>query len=100
MNKLQRLDQDRLNIESQQDIESQRAQDIKADLYVITYEYLDGGTFNIFAVGVDMDDSTAELLVEKEVGQEHFDTVVGQIKWEQVPDVVDNFNIIVEEVEA
>lgn len=115
MNKLKRLEQDRLNVDEQlrQD-EPIIGRDeggyytdsgyITTRLFVITYEHLDGGVLNIFTVGVDMDDATAEMLVVKDLAKtlepefrkdatiENFD--VCNIQWEAVPNEVDGWQVV------
>lgn len=82
---------------------------VQTRLWCITYEHLDGGSFNIFSIGVDMDDETAELLVvndlKKTFGKEDQDDVtidsldIGEIYFEAVPEEIDNWQVLLVETE-
>ena len=68
-------------------------------LWVITFEHQE--PMNIFSVGVDMDDETAEMLVLKELNTDNEDMTlqdfeVGRVFWEAVPSKVDGFDVRIE----
>jgi hypothetical protein len=83
---------------------------VQPRLWCITYEHLDGGSFNVFTVGVDMDDKTAEMLVvnnlKKTFNKDDQDNItidnldIGNIYFEAVPLEVDNHSVIVVPIEV
>jgi hypothetical protein len=79
---------------------------IQAKLWDIIYMPQDGDPCNVFAVGVDMDDQTAEMLAVKdykssfalegtdaELGDDFFLADLGEVYWTAVPEQVDGFDI-------